>query len=529
MGGAAGRPVEGLETLEEEGRESPMEATGPRDQLAPDEEERDVKCDVDVFFREIVERRNENSPGESNGPTKVLKRIYIKESVSDETLAKTSKPTNESKIVRHDISEDSTEEPDGEEVANNASSSMPSSAGSPVSRPVSLTKTQENTLNNRSIAPVPQIAITQPRPMAPFFPASSIGSRDSKDYLDAPLKSSRDSPDALLGISRGPPPPKSPHPGTPLMNHPLRVSPDDSKKSGPPAVSNAKTVQIAPRASPSTSPTPSTPTGKRPPVSAAPTPRYPITSSRPSSVNKAAKPGVIETSDVKRNTVGLPTTLTHAKPTTGDWLKQRYIVNNYILLDTLGTGSYGMVRMCKDRVTDQLYAMKIISRDLLKKKKNGHSAETFLADIQREIAIMKKLNHPNVLRLFEVLDDPKVNKLYLVLEYMKKGDLLNVLKKQNGSTSNGKDTIEPMSDRQLWNIFRQVVSGVIYLHYQNIGELIKNWLIILLTSVVHGDIKPQNLLVGEDGVVKIADFGISRMLDGSEEKVLDAAGNSLME
>lgn len=84
---------------------------------------------------------------------------------------------------------------------------------------------------------------------------------------------------------------------------------------------------------------------------------------------------------------------------------------------------------------------------------------------------MKKLNHPNVLRLFEVLDDPKVNKLYLVLEYMKKGDLLNVLKKQNGNNSSGgKDSIEPMSDRQLWNIFRQVVSGVIYLHYQNIGE-----------------------------------------------------------
>jgi [calcium/calmodulin-dependent protein kinase] kinase len=54
-----------------------------------------------------------------------------------------------------------------------------------------------------------------------------------------------------------------------------------------------------------------------------------------------------------------------------------------------------------------------------------------------------------------------------------------------------------------------VVSGVIYLHYQNI---------------VHGDIKPQNLLVGEDGVVKIADFGISRMLDGSEDKVVDVAG-----
>lgn len=52
---------------------------------------------------------------------------------------------------------------------------------------------------------------------------------------------------------------------------------------------------------------------------------------------------VKETKDVKRNRAQLPSTLTHAKPTTGDWLKKRYIVNNYILLDVLGTGSYGEV------------------------------------------------------------------------------------------------------------------------------------------------------------------------------------------
>jgi hypothetical protein len=53
---------------------------------------------------------------------------------------------------------------------------------------------------------------------------------------------------------------------------------------------------------------------------------------------------VKETNDVKRNRAKLPPTMIHAKPTTGDWLKKRYIVNNYILLDTLGTGSYGEVQ-----------------------------------------------------------------------------------------------------------------------------------------------------------------------------------------
>lgn len=66
------------------------------------------------------------------------------------------------------------------------------------------------------------------------------------------------------------------------------------------------------------------------------------------------------------------------------------------------------VRLCKERITDKLFAIKIISKDLLKKKKGGHTSETYFEDIKREIAIMKKLLHPNILRLFEVLDDPNV-------------------------------------------------------------------------------------------------------------------------
>lgn len=66
------------------------------------------------------------------------------------------------------------------------------------------------------------------------------------------------------------------------------------------------------------------------------------------------------------------------------------------------------MRLCKDRTTDHLFAVKILSKEMLKKKKGGNTTETYFEDIKREIAIMKKLQHPNVLKLFEVLDDPKV-------------------------------------------------------------------------------------------------------------------------
>lgn len=161
---------------------------------------------------------------------------------------------------------------------------------------------------------------------------------------------------------------------------------------GAPVAGSPRIVLISPPGQPALPTTGITPISARPPPTSAPV------------------PVVKETTNVKRNKVQLPTKISHAKPTTGDWLNKRYIVNNYILLDTLGAGSYGEVRLCKDRVSDKLFAIKIISKDFLKKKKNGKTSETYFEDIKREIAIMKKLLHPNVLRLYEVLDDPKVMK-----------------------------------------------------------------------------------------------------------------------
>ena len=134
-------------------------------------------------------------------------------------------------------------------------------------------------------------------------------------------------------------------------------------------------------------------------------------------------------------------------------------------------------------------------------------SSSFMDDVKREIAIMKKLRHEHVLQLFEVLDDPKVNKMYLVLEYMKNGDLMQMTK-GNARTN----SCNALSDLQVWDVTRQVIKGLKYLHDNDI---------------VHGDIKPQNLLVDKDYVIKIADFGISKMIDtndGEKEKLLETAG-----
>lgn len=122
--------------------------------------------------------------------------------------------------------------------------------------------------------------------------------------------------------------------------------------------------------------------------------------------------------------------------------------------------------------------------------------------IKEEIAIMKKLNHDNLVSLIEVLDDPDEDSLYMVLEMCKKGVVMKV----------GIDEkADPYDDEICRCWFRDLILGIEYLHAQ---------------GVVHRDIKPDNLLLTEDDVLKISDFGVSEMFEKeSEMKTAKSAGS----
>ena len=105
---------------------------------------------------------------------------------------------------------------------------------------------------------------------------------------------------------------------------------------------------------------------------------------------------VIDTTRIERRHVPLPTSNVPSA-TKGDWLTNRYMVNDYIVLTEIGRGAHAEVRLCKHKAKNELFAVKIMNRQLLQSK----------IDIEKEVDIMKRLRHANILRLYEVLDDPK--------------------------------------------------------------------------------------------------------------------------
>jgi hypothetical protein len=138
-------------------------------------------------------------------------------------------------------------------------------------------------------------------------------------------------------------------------------------------------------------------------------------------------------------------------------------LNQYRLMEEIGSGSYGIVKLAYNEQDRNLYAMKVLDKIKLVKnfacfrpppaRKNKPSPSIYrnpLQLVQREIAILKKLSHPNVVKLVEVLDDPDDNYLYMVFEYVERRSLLEL------------PTEEPLAEETAWKYFRDTVKGLEY-------------------------------------------------------------------
>jgi Ca2+-binding EF-hand superfamily protein len=164
----------------------------------------------------------------------------------------------------------------------------------------------------------------------------------------------------------------------------------------------------------------------------------------------------------------------------------------YEMLDDLGEGKFGVVKMGLHKKTKEKVAIKII-----KKESMQNSADIEL--VKSEIDIMKLCKHPNIVRLLDHFENAEY--IFIVMEFLPGGDLGDYLTKTKFSVS---------EDRAA-SIMYQISSGILYLHQY---------------GVLHRDLKPENIMLtecSEKGVIKIMDFGLSKIM-GPDERVADGFG-----
>lgn len=165
---------------------------------------------------------------------------------------------------------------------------------------------------------------------------------------------------------------------------------------------------------------------------------------------------------------------------------------------------------------EDLVAVKIFSKSILKRRRTMERdrksrkvrVKTAMQLVEREIALMKKLSHPNLVNLYDVIDSPESDILYMVLEYMPLGEILTY---QNDGTFRRKDPRPGCTKYQVPGIvnghfeeeqaalyFVDILHGLAYLHQHHI---------------CHRDLKPENILLDSRGIAKLGDFGVSHVFD----------------
>lgn len=187
-------------------------------------------------------------------------------------------------------------------------------------------------------------------------------------------------------------------------------------------------------------------------------------------------------------------------------LTARKRLGDYILLGSIGKGSFGKVRLAFMSTDRQFFAVKVLSKLMMRKQsrigplarrignKNSIHAQFSMTDVN-EIAVLRHLNHVNVMRMKGVFDVNEEDKLFIVVEFLPNGPIMSSSKLTGA---------QPLSENRARSVFVDVLNGLEYLHYK---------------KVAHRDIKPDNLLVAGDGTVKISDFGAAVLYgddDGSD-------------
>ena len=136
-----------------------------------------------------------------------------------------------------------------------------------------------------------------------------------------------------------------------------------------------------------------------------------------------------------------------------------------------------------------------MDKELLKKKQAGPGKNAFDC-VLKELEVMQRLEHPNIIFLHEIINDPKKSKIYLVTEWQKKGSL---------SSKVGKNM-------RLY--FIDMLKALYYCHET--------------AKVVHRDIKPDNIMINHNDEAVLIDFGVSAIVDNPEDLILDSALGSYM-
>ena len=188
----------------------------------------------------------------------------------------------------------------------------------------------------------------------------------------------------------------------------------------------------------------------------------------------------IQINNVKNRFLPIPESVTKC-------LEPEPKITDFQITKELGAGSFGHVYLVSHKTTKAQYAIKAID----KRNKANQSEKPYF---RREIEVMYKIHHPNVVKLFGHFEDNHY--CYFIMEYISKGNVYNLITL---------DKKKQLATKVVASIIKDVISATYFLHN-------------MIPPIIHRDIKPENVLLNDGIVAKLTDFGWSNYIEEEKER-----------
>ena len=163
-------------------------------------------------------------------------------------------------------------------------------------------------------------------------------------------------------------------------------------------------------------------------------------------------------------------------------IENNKMIDDYIIKNTIGKGTFSTVKLGEHIKTKQKVAIKILNKEKIKEKED-------LERIKREITILQMMDHPNIIKTYKISENAK--NYYIIMEYCNGGELFNYIVEK-----------EKLDENEASMFFYQLISALEYIH--SLG-------------ITHRDLKPENLLLVNNKIIKIIDFGLSNYFNGEKQ------------
>ena len=166
-------------------------------------------------------------------------------------------------------------------------------------------------------------------------------------------------------------------------------------------------------------------------------------------------------------------------------------INQFQIKEIIGEGMFGKVKLAIHLITNEKVAIKIFDKSKIKSSREGQY-------IEREISILKRLNHYNTIKLYNLIQNDDF--IFLVQEYIPGKELLNYIEKNDN-----------LSEKEICKLYQQIISGIEYMYEMGIA---------------HRDLKLENILLNYKKDIKIIDFGLSNSYDRNADELLHSSCGS---